>query len=184
VVENYSERERRRRTVVDAGCGEGRDTIFLLEKGFRVFALDASPRNISIVLQNPVVAKAPPEMFRSYVVDLVAEKVPIKDATADAVLDVWVLGSVILRHDGRSGAKQYLGEAHRILKPGGLFVSEFETIKPRRSSDKLKVYFANLVKGRFSVVVSEAIRADYPLYQEIPSQRKLWPALFVVACRE
>jgi ubiquinone/menaquinone biosynthesis C-methylase UbiE len=108
---------------------------------------------------------------------------------------VWVLGSVILTHDGVAGAQRYLAAAHRVLKPGGIFVCEFETFRPRCSGDKLREYFANLVKGYFSIVQSEAIKADYPpylefpLYQKVPLLHKIVqkivpksnPAIFVVA---
>lgn len=93
VVEKYPPGERCHRLVVDAGCGEGRDTASLLEKGFRVVALDASERNLEVVHKHPAVSKAA-DRFRSHIVDLVGERMPVMDGMADVVLDVWVLGSV------------------------------------------------------------------------------------------
>jgi ubiquinone/menaquinone biosynthesis C-methylase UbiE len=159
-----------------------------------VVALDASPSNLQTVSQKVSEAQLPSERLTCHVVDLV-EGIPLEDATADAVLDVWVLGSVILTHDGRAGAQRYLTEAHRVLKAGGIFVCEFETFRPRRSADKLRRYFADLVKGYFSIVQSEAINADYAPYLEFPLYRKVpvigkivqkivqksKPAIFVVA---
>lgn len=168
------------RTIVDAGCGEGRDTLFLLREGFHVIAVDASERNLRVLSRKVAEARVPPGTLEYHVADLV-ERIPVGDATADAVLDVWVLGSVILRHDGRKGARRYLAEAHRVLKPGGLFVSEFETLVPRCPSDKLKAYFAKLVREYFSVIASEAVNADYALYLSGPRRVRVNPALFVVA---
>lgn len=183
VADTYPARERRHRLVVDAGCGQGRNTTFLLENGFRVVGLDISPRNLDVVRESPAAAKAA-KMFVSHIVDLAGERIPVDDATVDAVLDVWVLGSVILQHDGRPGAKQYLTEIHRILKPDGILVSEFETLKPRRSSEGLHTYFGNLVQGLFSVVIWEPTSADYALHFEGPVRRSSGPALFVVASKE
>jgi SAM-dependent methyltransferase len=182
---------------VDAGCGEGRDSFLLLQAGLRVIALDAAPSNLQTLSQKVSKAQLSLERLTCHVVDLV-EGIPLEDEAADAVLDVWVLGSVILTHDGAAGAQRYLAAAHRVLKPGGIFVCEFETFKPRCSGDKLRECFANLVKGYFSIVQSEAIEADYPPYLEFPFYqkvpllhkivlkivRKRHPAIFVVAGKE
>lgn len=183
VAGNWPKQERSQQTIVDAGCGEGQDTLFLLGEGFHVIAIDASERNLGILSQKAAEARIPPDMFIYHVADLV-EKIPIESVTVDAVLDVWVLGSVILPHDGRTGAKRYLAEVHRILKPGGFFVSQFETIKPRRSPDKLKEYLANLMKGHFSIIASEAIDVDYVLYVDVPGKAKLNQAIFIVARKQ
>ncbi len=172
IADLWPQQQRSQRRVVDAGCGEGRDSLLLLQAGLCVVALDASPRNLQAVSQKVSEAQFPSDRFTCHVVDLV-EGIPLEDATADAVLDVWVLGSVILTHDGQAGAQRYLAEAHRILKPGGLFVCEFETFRPRRSGDKLRDYFANLVNGYFSIVQSEAIKADYLPYLKFPCCEKI-----------
>ena len=183
IADNWHKREHSQRTIVDAGCGEGQDTLFLLIEGFHVIAIDASERNLDILSQKVAEARISPGMFTHYIADLV-EEIPLENVAVDAVLDVWVLGSVILPHDGRTGAKQYLAEVHRVLKPGGLFVSQFETIKPRRSPDKLKEYLANLMKGHFSIIASEAVDVDYVLYVDVPHRGKLNPALFAVARKQ
>jgi SAM-dependent methyltransferase len=180
IAEIFSEGDRAHRTVVDAGSGEGQNTLFLLGEGFRVTALDVSQRNLDIVSRKVAGAQIPSSMFDYHVSDL-TEEIPIESATIDVVLDVWVLGSVILQHDGREGAGRYLAEAHRILKGDGLFVTQFETLKKRRSPDELRKYLGNLMKGNFSIATSEAVEADYGSYLEIPKQAKLHPALFAVA---
>lgn len=180
IAELSPQQQHSQRTVVDAGCGEGRDSLLLLQAGLCVVALDASPHNLQTVSQKVSEAQLPLDRLICLAADLV-EGIPLDDASADAVLDVWVLGSVILTHDGRAGAQRYLAEAHRVLKPGGIFVCEFETFSPRRSADELRTYFANLVKGYFSIVQSEAINADYALYLKVPVVQKSTPAIFVVA---
>jgi len=39
-------------TAIDLGCGNGRDTLFLLSKGFNVYAIDSSPDSIKIINEN------------------------------------------------------------------------------------------------------------------------------------
>lgn len=41
------------RFAVDLGCGDGRDTIALLERGWRVLAMDGEPRAIDRLLHRP-----------------------------------------------------------------------------------------------------------------------------------
>ena len=172
------------RTIVDAGCGEGRDALFLLTQGLRVIAVDASRRNLKVVSRAAVQARIPSSMLACCLTDLV-QGIPVQSATVDAVLDVWVLGSVILHHDGRDGAQRYLAEAHRILRPRGLFVCEFETLRPRRSPDKLEGYLSRLLGTAFQLVETEPTLAEYVRYIRSPRQAtgKPSPALLAVALR-
>jgi ubiquinone/menaquinone biosynthesis C-methylase UbiE len=171
-----------RQTMVDAGCGEGRDTLFLLHKGFLVIALDINRQNLHKLSKKVKDAGVASERFHCLNVDLVGS-IPVKDATTDAVSDVWVLGSVILPHDGATGARRYLREIYRILRPGGLFVSEFETIKPRRSPKDLIRYLSKLLNGCFKIITSKATSADYCHFLKVPISHRTrpQPALFVVA---
>jgi len=182
LAETYGERNAKQRVVVDAGCGEGRNTLFLLSKGLKVIAIDASEENLRRVRGAVAEARIPPEIFRCCLADLV-ERIPVKSGLADAVLDVWVLGSAILRHDGRAGARRYLTEVYRILKPGGLFVCEFETLKPRRSSEGLRKYLANLLGQYFSILTSQAIHPDYVRYIPFSRQQESLTAIFAVASK-
>jgi len=172
----------KRRIIIDAGCGEGRDTLFLLDKGFPVIALEISRKNLYKLSNKAKDARIPSERLHCLNVDLVGS-IPFKDATIEAVSDVWVLGSVILPHDGVTGARKYLGEIYRILKPGGLFVSECETIKPRRSQRDLSKYLSKLLDGYFKIIKSRATTADYYHFLKVPisHRTRTQPALFVVA---
>jgi len=147
-----------------------------------VIALDASDRNLAVVSEKVREAGVPRERFQCHRCDLV-EGVPVGPAAADAVLDVWVLGSAIIPHDGRPGARRYLAELHRLMKPGGLLVMQFETLRPRRSPLQLRKYLSNLLGPRFEVQSTKAVRADYldcfPQYRR-PKQA---PAILAVALR-
>src|SRR5436305_4324696 len=52
--------------VLDAGCGPGRNLVYLLRTGYEVFATDADPESIAAVrrLAASLAPSLPPENFR------------------------------------------------------------------------------------------------------------------------
>ncbi len=100
--------------VVDAGCGYGRNLVYLLRTGCEVFAVDADPEGVAHVkaLARELAPKLPAENFRVAAV----EKMP----WADGFADVLICNSVL--HFARD-EKQFLAmveELWRVLRPGGL----------------------------------------------------------------
>lgn len=100
--------------VLDAGCGYGRNLVYLLREGCDILALDANPDAIQYVRElaqylNP---SLPAENFQSGVI----ERMPFPDRCADAVLCNSVL------HFARDEAhfRAMLAELWRVLRPGGL----------------------------------------------------------------
>lgn len=59
-LEHLKDTDFRDKLAIDLGCGNGRDTIFLLEKGWTVYAIDSSPETIEIVEAN-----VPPNLKKS-----------------------------------------------------------------------------------------------------------------------
>ncbi|HBB35206.1 MAG TPA: class I SAM-dependent methyltransferase, partial [Cyanobacteria bacterium UBA9273] len=49
------------RLAVDLGCGDGRDTVELLKRGWRVLGIDGSPEAIARLLSRPEVMGKPLE---------------------------------------------------------------------------------------------------------------------------
>ncbi len=94
--------------VLDAGCGYGRNLVYLLREGFDVFGVDADPESIAALR-----AIGPPEHF---LVERI-EKMPFADGFADVVISNAVLH--FAEHDRQFMAM--LREMWRVLKPGGLF---------------------------------------------------------------
>lgn len=41
-------RQQKVKTVLDLGCGSGRHTVYLAQRGFRVFGIDVSPTGIAL----------------------------------------------------------------------------------------------------------------------------------------
>jgi tellurite methyltransferase len=97
--------------IFDAGCGHGRNLVYLLRAGYEVFGVDEDPRAIEAVRR--LAAGLPPENFRVEAV----ETMSFPDAFADVVLSSAVLH--FARDDDQFDAM--LRGTWRVLNPGGLF---------------------------------------------------------------
>jgi SAM-dependent methyltransferase len=97
--------------VFDAGCGGGRNLVYLLREGYEVFGVDADRRAVAAVWQ--LASKLPADNFR---VENVEES-SFPDGFADVVLSSAVLH--FARDDDRFAAM--LRGSWRVLKSGGLF---------------------------------------------------------------
>ncbi len=102
-------------TVLDAGCGGGRNLVFLLREGYDVFALDPNPEAIRAVrsLAGELAPRLPAANFRAEA----AESSSFPEHAADVVLSSAVLHFARDESDFRA----MLQGSWRLLKPGGLF---------------------------------------------------------------
>jgi SAM-dependent methyltransferase len=100
--------------VVDAGCGSGRNLMYLLRSGFDVFATDEDPAAIDAVrrLAAPFNADPAGDRFRVEPV----ERMSFPDAFTDVVISSAVL------HFARDEAhwEAMVQSMWRVLRPGGL----------------------------------------------------------------
>lgn len=105
----------RQMSVLDAGCGGGRNLIYFLRSGLNVFAVD---QNAEVVEQIRYLSKVlaphlPPENFQVSTV----EKMPFPDARFD-----WVISSAVLHFaEDERQFNDMLAEMWRVLKPQGIF---------------------------------------------------------------
>jgi SAM-dependent methyltransferase len=97
--------------VFDAGCGSGRNLVYLLREGYEVFGVDADPR--AVAATRSLATALPPENFRAESI----EAISFPEHFADAVISSAVLH--FARDDNDFGAM--LQGTWRVLKPGGLF---------------------------------------------------------------
>ncbi len=101
-------------TVLDAGCGYGRNLVHLLRQGCRVFALDQDADAIEHVRQLSASLETglPVENFKAGSI----EQMPFPEGLADVVLCSAVL------HFSRDEEqfRAMLAELWRVVKPGGL----------------------------------------------------------------
>ena len=101
--------------IFDAGCGGGRNLVYLLQAGYEVFGVDADPHAAQATLR--LAALHAPTLPSGNVRVETLEAMSFPDAFADAVLASAVLH--FARDDRQFGAM--LRGAWRVLKPGGLF---------------------------------------------------------------
>jgi SAM-dependent methyltransferase len=103
--------------VLDAGCGGGRNLVYLLRAGYDVFATDADEPAIDAVrrLAAELAPDLPADRFRAEPV----ERMSFADGFADVVISSAVLH--FARDDAQFAAM--VREMWRVLRPGGLFFS-------------------------------------------------------------
>ena len=101
--------------ILDAGCGSGRNLVYLLREGYEVYAADADAQAVDSVrsLARMLAPALPASNFRVEAV----EQMSFDDAFADVVVSNTVL------HFARDDAhfESMLQGSWRVLKPGGLF---------------------------------------------------------------
>jgi 2-polyprenyl-3-methyl-5-hydroxy-6-metoxy-1,4-benzoquinol methylase len=122
--------------ILDAGCGHGRNLIYLMREGFEVYGADADARAIDHVrsIAHMFAPALPSSNFRVEAV----ENMSFDDAFADVVISNTVLH---FASDETQFDSMVLG-TWRTLKPGGIFFcrlastigmeSQFERIEGRR----------------------------------------------------
>jgi len=122
--------------ILDAGCGSGRNLVYLLREGYEVYAADSDAQSVETVrsLARQFAPTLPASNFRVEAV----EHMSFDDACADVVISNTVLH---LAGDDAQFEAMLLG-SWRVLKPGGLFFcrvasligmeSQFKRIQGRR----------------------------------------------------
>ena len=99
------------RRILDLGCGSGRHTVYLTQKGYEVYGTDISETALSIT--NKWLKSK--NLTAELAVHDIAKKLPFKDNYFDAVVSVQVI------HHARIGTiKKIIREIKRVLRAGGL----------------------------------------------------------------
>ena len=108
-------RIRRGMKILDAGCGSGRNILYLMQEGYDVCAVDSDARAVEGVrrMARMLAPSLPEQNFRLESV----EEMSFEDACADVVISSAVLH--FARDDAQFDAM--LRGSMRVLKPDGLF---------------------------------------------------------------
>ncbi len=101
-------------TILDAGCGNGRNLVYLLRQGCRVFGVDASVHAVDETreLARRLVPQTPADRFRVE---------PLEAMSFDpGAFDAVICSAVLHFAEGRTHFERMLDELWRVLAPGGL----------------------------------------------------------------
>lgn len=111
-----------RRSILDAGCGTGRNLVYLFRSGFDVFGLDRDPRAVeeTQALARQLAPRLPADNFRTGEIDAL----PWPNLEVDAVVCSAVL------HFARDTAHfdAMLQAMWQVLRPGGLFFARLASV--------------------------------------------------------
>jgi len=100
-------------TVLDAGCGNGRNLVYLLQQGCRTYGVDASVRAVAATreLASRLSPSTPPDRFRTESLDAMS----FEDNYFHAV----ICSAVLHFADGPDHFDRMVDELWRVLAPGG-----------------------------------------------------------------
>ncbi|UJP66480.1 class I SAM-dependent methyltransferase [Mongoliitalea daihaiensis] len=101
--------------ILDVGCGEGRNCIYFLREGYKVFGIDPNPTAIQMARVYARSIQPEYDLLRFQEGD--AREIPFHPAAFDAVISSAVLHFA----DSEEAFMQMFAEHLRVLKPGGLF---------------------------------------------------------------
>lgn len=99
--------DRKLKSVLEIGCGNGRDSIFFARSGLSVTAIDVAPSAIKLAKENAEEAEVSIDFKVAN-----AEKLPFKDGQFEAVFSLSVLHATKL--------EKSLPEVNRVLEKDGL----------------------------------------------------------------
>ena len=100
--------------VLDAGCGSGRNLVYLLSEGLEIYAVDQSPEAVQAVrgMASVLAPSLPAENFWVAAI----EQMPFVDGFADVV----ICNSVLHFAKDDEHFVAMIAELWRVLKPGGM----------------------------------------------------------------
>ena len=104
----------RRRRILDAGCGDGRNLVYFLQRGFQCFGIDRDPAAVTQV--RAVAARLQSQLSAENFCVGQLDDLPWSDGSMDAVICSAVLHFASDKHD----FARMVQEAWRVLAPDGL----------------------------------------------------------------
>ena len=112
--------ERRYDYILDLGCGTGRHTYYLADKGFRVHACDIS--EVGLEITKKLLSDAGLNNVEFSLQNMYGLK--FDDNYFDGILCMWVQG-----HGVKEEIIRGVNELYRVMKQGGTVVTDFVTVE-------------------------------------------------------
>lgn len=107
--------------ILDAGCGEGRNSIYFLHEGYQIFGVDSNPIAIKMARIYAQTIQKDYDVFR-FQTSLI-ENIPFHQEAFDVVIS-----SAVLHFAKReTHFFKMVDEMMRVLKPGGIFFLRMTT---------------------------------------------------------
>ncbi|MBN3521283.1 class I SAM-dependent methyltransferase [Algoriphagus lutimaris] len=101
--------------ILDAGCGEGRNTVYFIREGYQIFGID--PNEIAIQYCRYQAKSLNPNYDVYRFLEGKLEDIPFHSSSFDAV----ICSAVLHFASDVDNFWEMIDEIHRILKPGGIF---------------------------------------------------------------
>lgn len=101
--------------ILDAGCGGGRNIVWLMRNGFDVYAIDRDENAVEAVRE--MAENVAPALSQQNFERASLESIPFSDESFD-----WVICNAVMHFaEDRGQFDRMLAEQWRVLKPGGVF---------------------------------------------------------------
>lgn len=101
--------------ILDAGCGEGRNTVYFINQGYQIFGIDQEEMAIQYLRYQAKTLNPDYDALRFQVGQM--EEIPFHPKAFDAV----ICSAVLHFAERESNFWQMIDEISRVLKPGGTF---------------------------------------------------------------
>ena len=145
-----------RHRILDAGCGSGRNLVYLLRSGFDVFGIDSDPA--AIVQVRALAAELAPSLSTEQFLVGDIESLPWPGESMDAVL----CSAVLHFADDEHRFGRMLQEMWRVLRPGGLLFARLASLIGLEVEVQLdRTRRARLPDGTVRFLVDEAMLLDW-----------------------
>lgn len=101
--------------ILDAGCGEGRNAVYFIQKGYSIYGID--PNETAVQYCRFMAKSLNPDFDIHRFQFGRLEEIPFHPEAFDAV----ICSAVLHFAENVDNFWQMIGEIHRVLKPGGVF---------------------------------------------------------------
>lgn len=101
--------------ILDVGCGEGRNTVYFIQKGYQIFGID--PNETAIQYCRYLAKSLNPGFDGHRFQEGKLEEIPFHAEAFDAI----ICSAVLHFAENVDNFWQMIREIHRVLKPGGVF---------------------------------------------------------------